>query len=90
MSLTPEPRHLSKHHRNTLRLLFQHPVSRNIEWIAVVSLLEAVGSVTEQNHGKVAVTVGSETEYFDPRHIRTSTSRQLSTFAGCWAKPVTG
>jgi hypothetical protein len=66
MSLTPEPRHLSKHHRNTLRLLFQHPVSRNIEWIAVVSLLEAVGSVTEQNHGKVAVTVGSETEYFDP------------------------
>jgi hypothetical protein len=66
MSVTPEPEHLSNHHRNTLRQLFQHPASHNIEWIAVVSLLEAVGSVTEQPHGKVAVVVGDETEYFDP------------------------
>jgi hypothetical protein len=66
MPSTPVPRHLSNHHRNTLRQLFQHPVSHNIEWTAVVSLLAAVGSVTEQPHGKLAVTVGSETEYFDP------------------------
>jgi hypothetical protein len=66
MSLTPEPGHLSNHHRNTLRRLFQHPVSHNIGWSAVLSLLEAVGSVAEQPHGKVAVVVGSETEYFDP------------------------
>jgi len=58
--------HLSNHHRNTLRQLFQHPVSHNIEWHAVVSLLEAVGSVVEHHDGKVAVTVGSETEFFDP------------------------
>jgi hypothetical protein len=66
MSLTPEPEHLSNHHRNTLREIFQHPLSHNIEWNAVISLLEAVGSVTEQSHGKVAVVVGSETEYLDP------------------------
>jgi len=30
-----------------------------------VSLLEAVGSV-EQRGGKVAVTIGSQTEYLDP------------------------
>ena len=66
MSPTPEPEHLSNHHRSTLRRLFQHPVSHNIEWIAVTSLLEAVGSVTEQPHGKVVIVVGSETEYFDP------------------------
>src|SRR5258708_32887551 len=66
MSLTPEPEHRRNHHRNTLRQLFQHPVSHNIEWSAVVSLLEAVGSVTEQPHGKVSVTVRSETEDFDP------------------------
>jgi hypothetical protein len=66
MSPRPEPEHLSNHHRSTLRRLFQHPLSHNIEWIAVVSLLEAVGSVTEQPHGKVAIVVGSETEYFDP------------------------
>jgi len=66
MSLTPQPEHLSNHHRNTLREIFQHPLSHNIEWNAVISLLEAVGSVTEQSHGKVAVVVGSETEYLDP------------------------
>jgi len=63
---TPEPEHLSNHHRNTLRQIFQHPVSHNIEWHAVVSLLDAVGSTVEQRGGKVAVTIGSETEYFDP------------------------
>jgi hypothetical protein len=62
---TPEPEHLSNHHRATLRQIFQHPVSHNIEWHAVVSLLEAVGSV-EQRGGKVAVTIGSQTEYLDP------------------------
>jgi hypothetical protein len=35
----------------------------------VLSLLEAVGSAEEQHGGKVAVTVGSQTEYCDPpRH----------------------
>src|SRR4030081_1157193 len=63
---TPEPEHLSNHHRNTLRQICRHPVSHNIEWHAVESLLEAVGSTVEQRGGKVAVTIGSETEYFDP------------------------
>jgi hypothetical protein len=62
---TPEPEHLSNHHRNTLREIFQHPASHNIEWRAVVSLLETVGSVTEHHDGKLAVTVGNETEFFD-------------------------
>ncbi|HWG60570.1 MAG TPA: hypothetical protein VG253_02545 [Streptosporangiaceae bacterium] len=60
-----EPGHLSNHHRNTLRMLFQHPVSHNIEWRAVTSLLEAVGSVDEHHEGMLAVTIGSQTEFFD-------------------------
>jgi hypothetical protein len=59
-----EPPHLSNHHRTTLRELFEHPVSHNIEWRAVLSLLEAVGSVTNERGGKVAVTVGPRTEDF--------------------------
>jgi len=66
MSSTSEPVHLNNHHRNTLRQLFQHPVGHNIEWHAVISLLEAVGSVVEHHDGVVAVTVGSKTEFFDP------------------------
>ena len=66
MSSTSEPARLNNHHRNTLRQIFQHPVSHNIEWHAVVSLLEAIGSVVEHRDGMVTVTVGSETQFFDP------------------------
>jgi hypothetical protein len=66
---SPEPEHLDNRHRNTLRQIFQHPVSHNIEWHAVVSLLEAVGSVNQQHDGKLAVTLGDETEFLDvPPH----------------------
>jgi hypothetical protein len=61
-----EPEHLSNHHRNTLREIFQHPVSHNIEWRAVVSLLDTVGSVTQHPDGKVAVTLGGQTQFLDP------------------------
>jgi hypothetical protein len=66
MSSPSQPAHLSNHQRNTLRQIFQHPAGHNIEWRAVLSLLEAVGSTEEQHGGKVAVTIGSQTEYFDP------------------------
>jgi hypothetical protein len=65
MSPASEPQHLTNHHRNTLRQLFQHPVSHNIEWDAVMSLLAAVGSAVPQHDGRVAVTVGSRTQLFD-------------------------
>ena len=66
MSSSPGPPHLDNHHRTTLRQIFQHPVSHNIEWRSVVSLLEAVGTVAVHRDGKVAVTVGSQTEFLDP------------------------
>jgi membrane-associated phospholipid phosphatase len=66
MSSSPEQQHLDNHHRNTLRQIFAHPASHNIEWHAVTSLLEAVGTVTAHHDGKVTVTVGSQTQIFDP------------------------
>ncbi|MGD0043690.1 MAG: hypothetical protein ABSE84_25330, partial [Isosphaeraceae bacterium] len=36
------------------------------EWHSVLSLLEAVGSVKEVPHGRYLVTLGTETETFDP------------------------
>jgi hypothetical protein len=61
-----QPQHLDNHHRDTLRRIFQHPASHNIEWREVTSLLEAVGDVTVRPDGKVAVTVGSELEFLEP------------------------
>jgi len=82
------PAHLSNHQRNTLRQLFQHPAGHNIEWRAVLSLLAAVGSAEERHDGKVAVTIGSQTEHFDPpRHKDIDTQavvnlRRMLTQAG--------
>ncbi len=64
-----EPQHLNNHHRDTLLQIFQHPTSHNIEWPAVLSLLEGVGTVEQQQNGKYVVTVGTETEVLNrPKH----------------------
>jgi hypothetical protein len=96
MSSPSEPAHLSNHQRCTLRQILQHPAGHNIEWRAVLSLLEAVGSADERPSGKVAVTIGSRTECFDPpRHKDIDTQavvnlRQMLTEAGLAALPHPG
>ena len=57
---------LNHRHRDTLEKIFTHPTSGNIEWREVQSLLEAVGTVTEEHNGKVKVTLGPETEVIQP------------------------
>jgi thiamine biosynthesis lipoprotein ApbE len=60
---------LDRHHRSTVEKIFNHPVSHNIQWHDVLSLLKSVGSVSEEHDGRFAVTLGAETETFDaPRH----------------------
>lgn len=63
---SPGSEHLDSRHRDTLRQIFEHPSSHNVEWRAVLSLLAAVGTVTVRHDGKVAVTVGSEQEFLEP------------------------
>jgi len=62
----PGPEHLDSRHRDTLRQIFEHPTSHNIEWRAVLSLLEAIGTATVRHDGKVAVKIGSEQEFLAP------------------------
>jgi hypothetical protein len=57
---------LNNEHRDTLEKIFSHPSSGNIEWRQVRSLLEAVGTVTEEHNGKLKITLGSETEVLQP------------------------
>ena len=57
---------LDSAHRDTLERIFSHPSSGNIEWRQVKSLLQAVGTVTEQRNGKLKVTLGDETEVLQP------------------------
>jgi hypothetical protein len=61
-------RRLNSHQRDTLAQVFRHPLSHNIEWHDVISLLESVGEAKETHKGHLLVTVGGETETFEPRH----------------------
>jgi hypothetical protein len=65
MTPASEPAPLSGRHRDTVRKILQHPVSHNIEWPAVLSLLEDIGTVTERHDGKFSVTLGGEAEVFE-------------------------
>jgi hypothetical protein len=58
--------HLDNRHRDTLRQIFEHPVSHNIEWRAVRSLLEAIGDTTVRHDGKYVFQLGAEKEILDP------------------------
>lgn len=49
-----------------MRQIFEHPSSHNVEWRAVLSLLEAVGTVTARHDGKVAVKIGTELVFLVP------------------------
>ena len=75
MTSSPESPHLDNRHRNTLRQIFQHPVSHNIEWHAVTSLLDAIGTVDVHHDGQVAVRSGRNARSSPIPRARTSTSR---------------
>ena len=60
-----DPVKLSGHHKVTADKIFAHPVSHNIEWHDVVSLLGHIGSVTEEANHRYMVTVGTESQTFD-------------------------
>jgi hypothetical protein len=86
--------HLNNHHRDTLMAIFQHPTSHNIDWRAVVSLLNVTGDAEEMPDGKYRVTLGGEVIIMNkPRHkdidVQTVVDlRRLLTKAG-YADAVT-
>lgn len=77
MHPTQGPEHLNNHHRNTLLQIFQHPVSHNIDWRAVLSLLEAVATVKENHQGNFVVTLGDETHTFEPPRQKDVDAQQI-------------
>ena len=60
--------HLNSEHRDTLAKILGHPTSANIEWRQVVSLLEAIATVTVRHNGELKVTLGSQTEFLTEPH----------------------
>jgi len=73
----PDRLELSSNHRDTMARIFEHPVSHNIEWQAVLSLLEQVGTVNQEHDGSYHVTIGDETETFRRPKDKDVSSQQV-------------
>lgn len=59
---------LNNHHRDTVTALFAHPMSHNIRWVDVLSLIGAVGTVEDKHDGRTRLEVGGMAEVFDVHH----------------------
>jgi hypothetical protein len=70
--------HLNSHQRDTLAHIFRHPISHNLEWHSVVTLLEAVATVHETHKGHLLVTIGRESETFEPPRHKDLDAEQLA------------
>jgi hypothetical protein len=68
---------LDGHHRRTIERLFTHPVSHNVQWHDVLSVLGQVGSVDERHDGRYAVTVGDREVVFDAHRSHDLTEQQV-------------
>jgi hypothetical protein len=61
---------LSGSHLRTYETIFQHPISHNLEWRAVHSLLGKLGQVTEEANGNLKVTRNGQTLVLRPAHTK--------------------
>ena len=73
------PGHLNSHQRDTMAHIFRHPLSHNIEWHDVLSLLNAVATVQETHRGNVLITIADETETFEPPRHKDIDAEQVAS-----------
>jgi len=61
---------LTGSHLRTYNMIFQHPVSHNLEWRAVRSLMGRLGEVTEEPNGNLKVTRNGRTLVLHPHRTK--------------------
>ena len=81
---------LSKSSRNTIEVLYQHPLSHNLEWSAVVALFEKLGSVDRKGNNELAFALGGEHYRVRKSHTKDLTPPEVMAFRhmltrGGWA-----
>jgi hypothetical protein len=68
---------LDSHHRATLEQVFRHPLSHNLQWHDVLSLLEAIGTVDERKPDHYVVRIGSVAQTLDIPQAHDMTAEQV-------------
>jgi hypothetical protein len=61
---------LTGSHLRTYKTIFQHPVSHNLEWRAVRSLMGKLGDVTEEPNGNLKVSRNGQTLVMHPQRTK--------------------
>jgi hypothetical protein len=56
---------VTAHHRDTIRQIFSHPSSGNIEWRNVHALFDALGVIENEANGKLTLTLCPEREFLE-------------------------
>jgi len=59
---------LSNAHTRTYEMVFQHPISHNLEWRELKSLFSEMGSVSEEHNGNLKISVHGQTIVFSTAH----------------------
>jgi hypothetical protein len=74
----PTHRHLTTEHQQTLLRIFEHHATQPIEWAELLHLIESVGNVVEEEHGRYRFTVNGEHHVFArPRHDKITNADEL-------------
>jgi len=71
---------LSKTSRGTIEALYEHPLSHNLEWSAVVALFEKLGTVDHKSHNEIAFGLGSEHHRVHKPHGKDLTTTDVMAF----------
>ena len=75
----PTHRHLTPEHQQTLEHIFWHHRTPEIEWADLLHLIEAIGSVVEEGHGKYKFVVNGEHHVFArPRHDKITNAEETA------------
>jgi len=67
MNATPS---LTGSHLRTYNMIFQHPVSHNLNWHDVHALFRHLGQVEEESNGHLKVTLNGQTLVLHPPHTK--------------------
>lgn len=70
--------HRAAAHQRTLEMLFEHPMSHNIEWRDVKHLLDSLGTTTPGGHDTVHATINGRTAMLHDTARKTLTAEQVA------------
>lgn len=62
---------------SVLEKVFTQPVSHNLTWHDVTTLLDAVGTLEEKHKGSWRTTIGGQMQVFDPNHGKELSTQQV-------------